>query len=146
MITGCFEEDTKIGALNVGADDVLIKPINLDLLEAKIKAVMRRASSYNQPEQKVIFNNVKLDLWTHQAYIDDKPLKLTSTEFRIITELILKKDKIVHRNQLAQKSLTVRNNSTRTIDVHLTSLRKKLGTEMSRKIKTIRGIGYMLCT
>lgn len=114
----------------------------MEELFARIEASLRRSNSYLTPERTITFQNLRINLRTHQVFVDESLIELTSTEYRVFLELILKRGEILPREKLASKFLTLRNNNPRTLDVHVTSLRKKLG-HFSDHIKTVRGRGYM---
>lgn len=143
VITGCSDFDEKIKAMKMGADDVLVKPIKLEELSAKIQALMRRSASYYAGEQNLVYKNLKLSPLSGEVFWEGQKILLTETEFKLLQELIVEKGRPVHRESLAYKGLTSRNNNFRTIDVHINSLRTKLG-ELGNNIKTLRGRGYML--
>jgi two-component system, OmpR family, alkaline phosphatase synthesis response regulator PhoP len=143
VITGCEDFEEKIKALKMGADDVLIKPIKLEELHTKIQAILRRSFSYQPANQDVLYKNLTLSPGSGEVFMGEAKLALTETEFKLLHELVVEKGRPVHREYLAYKGLTSRNNNFRTIDVHINSLRTKLD-DMGNKIKTLRGRGYML--
>jgi len=143
VITGCEDFEEKIKALKMGADDVLIKPIKLEELYTKIQAILRRAFSYQPAGQEVSYKNLTLSPASGEVFMGESKVPLTETEFKLLHELVVEKGRPVHREYLAYKGLTSRNNNFRTIDVHINSLRTKLG-DLGTKIKTLRGRGYML--
>ncbi len=143
VVTGCDDFQQKIKALEMGADDVLIKPVRLDELYTKIQAVLRRSYVYQTADQEITYKNLVLSPMKREVFIGDAKIPLTTTEFKLLHELLVEKGHPVHRESLAYKGLTSRNNNYRTIDVHINSLRSKLG-DIGSKIKTLRGRGYML--
>lgn len=143
VVTGCDEFEEKIKALKMGADDVLIKPVKLEELFIKIQAILRRAFSYQPANQDVSYKDLTLSPGSGEVFWGEAKIPLTETEFKLLHELVVEKGRPVHREYLAYKGLTSRNNNFRTIDVHINSLRTKLGG-LGPKIKTLRGRGYML--
>jgi DNA-binding response OmpR family regulator len=143
VITGCTDLDEKIRALELGADNVLIKPIVLEELRAKLQSMARRASIYQLPAADVMYKHLKILPKSGEVFAGQERLTLTETEFKIFHVLVVSKGRAVQREQLVHKTLTARNNNLRTIDVHINALRTKLG-EVGGKIKTLRGRGYML--
>ena len=142
IITACPDVNDRIQALHLGADDLLHKPVSMEELYARMLANLRRSTSYLSEDQMIQYGNLKINLRSHQVYINDEPIGLTTIEYRLLYEMLTNKGEILYRDRLANKFLTLRNNSSRTLDVHITSLRKKLGS-FSTNIKTIRGRGYM---
>ncbi|NQZ19363.1 MAG: response regulator transcription factor, partial [Bdellovibrionales bacterium] len=142
VVTGSTEFENKIEAIKLGADDLVHKPVSLPDLELKIIASLRRSGSYHVNEQILSFKDIEINLRTHKVSIDGSEIDLTNTEYKIFFELVAKKGEILNREQIAHRFLSLNNSSVRTLDVHINSLRKKLGTHAER-IKTIRGRGYM---
>ncbi len=142
VITGKATEPNKHEAIQIGADDLLAKPVSLKDLKLRMTALFRRSQSYLQDEQVLSLDGIKINLHQHLIKIDGQAIDLTKTEYKLFTELALKKGQILSREMVAQKFLSLKNQNPRTIDVHMTSLRKKLG-DYGRCIKTVRGRGYM---
>lgn len=146
MLTAKGTEADQLAGLNVGADDYVAKPFSMRVLLARIEAVLRRiATPAGSPPGKLLtLGGIVLDTQTHQATVDDQPIKLTLTEFRLLCALIQASGRILSRAVLMQKAMgpgvTV---TERTIDVHVTAIRKKLGSHAG-KIKTVRGVGYRM--
>ncbi|MCB9073381.1 MAG: response regulator transcription factor [Bdellovibrionaceae bacterium] len=143
VITGCTDLEEKVRALELGADDVLIKPIQLIEVKAKLQSLARRASIYQLPTENITYKDIRVVPQSGEVFSGESRLPLTETEFKIFQVLLISKGKAVQREQLVHKTLTARNNNLRTIDVHINSLRTKLG-DVGSKIKTLRGRGYML--
>lgn len=143
IITGFEDLETKMNAIQLGADDVLIKPFLLEELKLKIKALERRAYAYQHGSDEIVYKNLKLRPSDGVVFMDNEKIPFTDTEFRLLQTLILRKGLPIHRESLANKILTGRNINIRTIDVHINSIRNKLGA-IGVKIKTLRGRGYML--
>jgi two-component system phosphate regulon response regulator PhoB len=142
MVTAKGEELDQVVGLTVGADDYIAKPFSMKVLLARVEAVLRR-SGRAMPESRLLaLGPVEVNLETHEAFVRGEPLKLTLTEFRILTSLIQAEGKILSRAALMSKAMgpgvTV---TERTIDVHVTAIRKKLG-EAGGMIRTVRGVGY----
>ncbi len=92
---------------------------------------------------QVFYKNLKLSPLSHEVFLDEGPIPFTQTEFKILLSLILEKGKAVRRESLAFRTLSSRNKSVRTVDVHINAIRNKLGS-LGSNIKTLRGRGYML--
>lgn len=156
MLTGLGTEDDKVRALDLGADDYVTKPFFPKELNSRIQAVLRRAGRTSsrssagglsepkvQEESILKFNDLRVELKSHRATLGRDELKLTLTEFKILRELLKRVDQVLTREQLRSAALDSVNVTDRTIDVHMASLRKKLGA-IGNSIETVRGVGYRL--
>jgi two-component system response regulator CpxR len=150
MLTARGEDVDRIVGLEIGADDYLPKPFNPRELVARIRAVLRRAESepHSQTQAdpgKLIVGDIELATGTRSVLRSGKKVELTSVEFAILETLLRLAGQVVSRDDLVKQSLG-RNLSAydRSIDVHVSSLRKKLGqrADESERIKTVRNIGY----
>ncbi|MDB2426068.1 response regulator transcription factor [bacterium] len=143
MITGDDSEETKVKALTEGADDYIIKPISVPELRARITAVLRRAQLSNETNESNVLNfkNIKVDLDAHSVTMDGQEVYLTLTEYRLLCTLLKGQGSVLSRDQLRETALGNLNVTDRTIDVHMTALRKKL-KPTSESIHTVRGVGY----
>jgi two-component system alkaline phosphatase synthesis response regulator PhoP len=142
IVTGLATIENKKQATLFGADDVLAKPVDINELELRIIANLRRSQSYQVEESVLSFGDIDVDVRNQTVSIHKQEIQLTRTEYKIFLELLTKRGEIVNREQLAQRFLSLRNSNARTLDVHINSLRKKLGV-FSPQLKTIRGRGYM---
>ena len=132
----------KVEGLDLGADDYLEKPFDLLELMSRVNARLRR----HQNKNILIYNNLKVDLQKHLVYLDNKEITCTNKEFDILTYLLQRKGQAVSRDDLLT-FLWGDNNSdyeSRTIDVHVKSLRSKLNDNDGSLIQTIYGIGYKI--
>lgn len=132
----------KVEGLDLGADDYLEKPFDLLELMSRVNARLRR----HQNKSILIYNNLKVDLQKHLVFLDDKEIVCTNKEFDILTYLLQRKGQAVSRDDLLT-FLWGDNNSdyeSRTIDVHIKSLRAKLNDNDGSIIQTIYGIGYKI--
>jgi DNA-binding response OmpR family regulator len=144
MLTAKGSESDQLQGLTIGADDYITKPFSMKVLQARIEAVLRRTAKQSTQRGHLQFGPVSLNTDTHQATVDGTPMKLTLTEFRLLCALVQASGKILSRSALMQRAMgpgvTV---TERTIDVHVTSIRKKLGNSAGL-VKTVRGVGYRL--
>ena len=132
----------KVEGLDLGADDYLEKPFDLLELMSRVNARLRR----HQNKNILVYNNLKVDLQKHLVYLDNKEIVCTNKEFDILTYLLQRKGQAVSRDDLLT-FLWGDNNSdyeSRTIDVHIKSLRAKLNDNDGSLIQTIYGIGYKI--
>lgn len=147
MVTGLSGEDDKVHALDFGADDYVTKPFYPKELAARIKALARRASSavssVGVSSDRIVFGSLIMDVAAHRVSVDSTDVSLTLTEFKILYELLRQNGQVLTRERLREKALGNLNVTDRTIDVHMGSLRKKLGVAGSR-IETVRGVGYRM--
>ncbi len=143
MLTAKGEEVDKIVGLELGADDYVVKPFSPRELVLRIKAILRR---YGAPEPNAPKlwerEGLKVDFEAHQIEIDDEPVSLTATEFKLLTVLISGAGKVQTRDNLLDTVWDTHfEGYSRTVDTHVRRLRQKLGP-YAAWIETIRGVGY----
>ncbi len=149
MLTARGEDIDRIVGLEIGADDYLPKPFNPRELVARIRAVLRRMESLPQPQidsGRLIVGDIELISSTRTVLRADKKVELTSVEFAILEALLRLAGQVVSRDELVKKALGRELSAyDRSIDVHVSSLRKKLGQTAGdfERIKTVRNIGYL---
>ena len=141
MITAKEEFKDKAMGFNVGADDYLVKPINLDELVLRVKALLRRAKNNN--EKKVSIGTTSLDYNTFTVQTLDEVVELPQKEFNILFKLFSYPNQIFTRTQLMNEFWGMLSESDeRTIDVHINRLRDKFKDNPNFEIITVRGLGY----
>ncbi len=145
FLTARSEEYSEIAGLEAGADDYIQKPIRPRLLITRVKALLRRKETTGGPntDQVILdFGTLKIDTSSYQATINDEPIVLAKKEFEVLMLLASQPGKVFTREEMFQKvwGYTVPIMS-RTIDVHISKLREKVGDQF---IKTLKGIGYKL--
>jgi DNA-binding response OmpR family regulator len=145
MLTARSEETDVVVGLTLGADDYITKPFSMKILLARLGTVLRRAeTAAPMPSEDGMLRSgpVTVDAVKHEAMIDGEPMKLTLTEFKLLSALIAARGRVMTRNQLMDKAMGSDVFVTdRAIDVHITSIRKKLG-KAHWLIRTVRGVGY----
>lgn len=150
MLTALGDEADRIVGLELGADDYLPKTFSSRELLARLRAVTRRsrpATTAAAPLVELVSGPLRVCEETHTAVMGDEPLDLTTLEFAILTALIKAKGRVKTREKLIEEVSARRFDVfDRSIDVHVSSLRRKLGDDAKqpRFIRTIRGVGYSL--
>lgn len=135
-------EDKKQG-FNLGADDYMVKPIDIDELSLRIKALLKRCNETNEKILKI--GKLELDYNKLSTSRDGKDYQLTQKEFYLLYKLISMPDTIFTRQELIEEIWGLENESDyRTIDVHIKRIREKLKVVPEFEIETIRGVGYKL--
>ena len=139
MLTALGGEFDKIKGLDMGADDYVTKPFSALELIARIKALLRR-SGFNSA-QELSFLGLKYSKIAHSVSIDNVPIRLTLKEFELLGLLLGAQGRVFERDELLEIIWGYNISGTRTIDIHINTLRSKLG-DYGKYIKTIRGVGY----
>jgi len=144
MLTARGDEADRVVGLELGADDYVAKPFSPRELLARIRAVLRRA----QPEtvaEKLSSAGITVDTGAREAWVDGKPVELTGLEIDLLIALLRRAGRVVPRTALLE--LAGRGDVSvgeRAVDVHISRLRKKLGDDPPTRIRTVRGVGYVL--
>jgi two-component system, OmpR family, response regulator len=132
----------RVHGLDLGADDYLAKPFAMDELSARVRALIRRASSQVAP--RIAHGPLTVDKGARRAYIDGAPLELTAREWAVLLVLLAKVEKIVSKESIIQAVSDWHDDLTaNAIEVYVSRLRAKL-EPAGIKIRTVRGFGYML--
>ncbi|MEO8700509.1 MAG: response regulator transcription factor [Kofleriaceae bacterium] len=144
MLTARGDEADRVVGLELGADDYVAKPFSPRELLARIRAVLRRA----QPDtvaEKLTSAGITVDTGSREAWVDGKPVELTGLEIDLLIALLRRAGRVVPRSALLE--LAGRGDVTvgeRAVDVHISRLRKKLEDDPPTRIRTVRGVGYVL--
>jgi DNA-binding response OmpR family regulator len=141
MLTARGEERNRVIGLRSGADDYVSKPFGFAELQARIEAVLRRARP--RPAGARTVGRLRVDLDRHLAYVDGNPITLTRKEFQLLAILAAEPEVAVRRERLLREVWhTSWRGVSRTLDVHMATLRQKIGD--GARIQTIRGVGYRI--
>ena len=146
MLTAKGDETDRVVGLEMGADDYVAKPFSPRELLARVRAVLRRANPHAFGERLVVADIV-VDIAGREARLGDRAIELTGLEFDLLVALARRAGKVISRETLlaeaGRSDITV---GERTIDVHISHLRQKLGDDPRTpvRIRTVRGVGYVL--
>jgi two-component system alkaline phosphatase synthesis response regulator PhoP len=144
MLTARTTDQDKLTGLDLGADDYVTKPFSPKELAARVRAVLRRLPGERGPEE-IKIDELSMNFTTHEAWFADRPLSLTSVEFKLLGILAKEPGRVFSRANLIEEALGYDfEGFDRTIDVHILNLRRKLEPDPShpRYIKTVYGVGY----
>lgn len=145
MVTGRSADSEAVTALELGADDYIIKPFSAQVLVARVRVLLRRIQqAVISPTDIVNIHSIKVDRKKFSVAVEDSEVKLTSTEYKLLECLISKPGWVFSRGQLINE-LNGDNHAVtdRSIDVQIVGLRKKLGLA-GKFIETLRGVGYRI--
>ena len=144
MLTAKAEESDKVVGLEMGGDDYVTKPFSVRELLARVRASLRRSSQPSDEGEVLRRGELAIDTARHDVTYAGKRVSLTATEFRILHFVASRRGRVLSRDDIIEGALG-RDSAVidRTIDVHVTSLRKKLGPG-GAMIETVRGFGYRL--
>lgn len=145
MVTAKGAEYEKVQALDAGADDYVTKPFGMMELVSRVKAVLRRTTSTTEMKPEIFtYEDITLELSEHQVRVGGEKVALTLKEFELLERLVKKPGRVLTRDFLLTDIWGYDfDGETRTIDVHIRTLRQKLGTA-GNLITTVRGVGYKL--
>lgn len=143
MVTAKGAEYDKVVGLDGGADDYVTKPFGMMELVSRIKAVLRRTKKEKEEGQYSV-GNLSMDLKKHVVFVDGKQVTLTLKEFELLGRLVQNHNIVLTRDRLLEEVWGYDfDGETRTVDVHVRTLRQKLGSA-GDMIQTVRGVGYRL--
>jgi two-component system phosphate regulon response regulator PhoB len=143
MLTAKSEESDQLIGFLSGADDYVVKPFSVRILQERVKSVLRRCESHNESGDDIVVKGaIRVDRIKHRAWVNHGAMDLTPSEFRLLDTLIRNPGRAFERSELIDSALGEDTMVLeRTIDVHIRSLRKKLGNQ-ANIVQTIRGVGY----
>jgi len=146
MLTARGAETDRVAGLELGADDYIVKPFSAREVVARIRAVLRRSRpSGANGDGPIAIGDIRLDPGRHEASLDGEPLELSRKEFELLRVLMERAGSVITRESLLEDVWDMNwFGSTKTLDVHISGLRRKLGDDSKdpRYIHTVRGVGF----
>jgi len=141
MLTARGEEVDRIVGFEMGADDYMVKPFSPRELVLRAQAILKRGE-IPKDEESISAGHIKIDFARHVVMVNRKEIEITPMEFKLLTLLIQRKNRVQSRERLLNDVWEISSDvTTRTVDTHIKRLREKLGPA-GDQIKTIRGVGY----
>lgn len=147
MLTARASEDDRVAGLELGADDYVAKPFSPREVVARVQALLRRASAPSAATPPpIVIGDLEIDLFARQARLGGRPVALTPTEFKLLETLGRSPGRVFTREELLARAFGPGYDGLdRTVDVHITNLRKKLEPGRQKKyVLTAHGVGYRL--
>jgi two-component system phosphate regulon response regulator PhoB len=143
ILTAKDDEVDKVVGFELGADDYVTKPFSVRELILRVKAVLKRGErKTDNMEVQRQFGELKLDVDSHEVFVNDEQVSLTALEFKLLRQLVDRRGRVQSRDQLLSDVWGYSSDvTTRTVDTHIKRLREKLG-DMGKYVQTIRGVGY----
>jgi two-component system alkaline phosphatase synthesis response regulator PhoP len=143
VLTAKDREFDKVAGLDGGADDYMTKPFGVMELAARIRSLLRRSNKASDTQDVLEQYGLSLNKKTREVIIEGKKVELTLKEFELLQHLMENRNRVVSRDELLNHIWGYDyDGETRTLDMHIRTLRQKLGEEASSYIKTVRGVGY----
>ena len=141
MLTARVDEGARVAGLELGADDYVSKPFSTKELVARVGAVLRRKTG--SEEENLESGELTIDLLARRVYVSRAEVALTRKEFDLLVELVRGRGRVLSRERLLETVWGYHHaGATRTVDVHVRQLRKKLGEPVAKLIETVVGVGY----
>ncbi|MFC6672867.1 response regulator [Marinobacterium aestuariivivens] len=132
--------EDRIAGLDAGADDYLLKPFSLDELEARLRALYRRARG--RSDERLLYRDLAVDTRQRQVSLEGRELQLSRREYELLIRLLDARGQVMTRRKLEEQLYGLDEDlESNALEVHIHNLRKKIGREM---IRTVRGVGYMM--
>lgn len=139
MLTAVNDDENKLRAFDLGADDYIVKPFSIKEVQARISRALKRLNNV----EKLMFRNIVVDETKRVVFLNEEEIELTKTEYELTKFLIKHKEQVITREEILSSVWGYDYvGETRTVDVYAHKLREKLGLE--NYLKTVRGVGYIL--
>jgi len=147
MLTARVDEEDRLAGLELGADDYVTKPFSPRELAARVRAVLRRSSNdpFDQGPSQLVYSQLTVDLRKRSVHVGERRVGLTPTEFRLLAMMVREPGRVFTRDQIIDRVFGYDfEGFDRTVDAHVSSLRRKLEPAMGdrRHIHTVYGVGY----
>jgi DNA-binding response OmpR family regulator len=142
LVTARGEETSRVAGLEVGADDYVVKPFSAPEVVARVRAQLRRMQGFPQADQTLRGGRVEVDPLARRCLVDGEEIELTRREFDLLVALLEHPSQVLTRMQLLELAWETAYLSEKTVDVHVSSLRRKL--EGAVDLVAVRGVGYRL--
>lgn len=142
LVTARGEETNRVAGLEVGADDYVVKPFSAAEVVARVRAQLRRTHGFPQPAATLRAGRVELDPLARRCLLDGTEVELTRREFDLLATLLEHPSQVLTRVQLLERAWETGYLSEKTVDVHISSLRRKLDGALD--VVAVRGVGYRL--
>jgi DNA-binding response OmpR family regulator len=143
LLTARGEETNRVAGLELGADDYVVKPFSAPEVVARVRAHLRRAQGFDGGHEAVLrVGGVEIDLSSRRCRVGDGEVELTRREFDLLATLARVPNRVYRREELLQLIWGSEYLSSKTVDVHVAGLRRKLGPAL--RINALRGVGYRL--
>jgi len=143
MLTARVEEADKLGGLEIGADDYITKPFSVKEVVARVRAVLRRSRAPATEPEVLVGGGIELDRSRRTVTVAGQQIDLTRKEFDLLADLMGRPGHVATREQLLERVWGYEHpGNTRTVDVHVRQLRKKLDSPAADRIETLVGVGY----
>jgi len=143
MLTARVDEADRIRGLDLGADDYVTKPFSVKEVVARVRAVLRRTDRAEGAAEQIADGPVRVDLAARRVHVDGTEAVLTRKEFDLLVEMMRHRGRVLTRERLLEGVWGYDYpGETRTVDVHIRRLRKKLGEAAEERIETVVGVGY----
>jgi DNA-binding response OmpR family regulator len=144
ILTARGEETNRVAGLELGADDYVVKPFSAPEVVARVRAHLRRARGFEEAGTVLRAGPIELDRASRRCTVDGRPVGLTRREFDLLSALLERSGRALTRHRLLEAAWGTSHVTTKTVDVHVAALRRKLGDAIH--ISALRGVGYRLET
>jgi DNA-binding response OmpR family regulator len=142
LLTARREEGERVAGLRLGADDYVTKPFSAPELVARVLALLRRSIGISPCSNGITVGDIEIKPVARRVWVADREVELTRREFDLLVALATRLGRVVSRTELLRDAWNTTFLAEKTVDVHLASLRRKVGTSL--KVTALRGVGYRM--